>query len=203
VTHPFYHALASDAAERYRPAGRFAYHFAYGKLTRDPAFALILEHGLLARGGRILDLGCGQGLIAALIEAARARREVWPADWPLPPDASAYLGIDAHPRDIDRAGRSVDGLARFAFAAFEGEGMLLLRVADESPALCYRFSTAVDWIAVALRRHRFERLHGRPLAEWIRALEALDFEVTATPMRSGLPFPNVLLVAMCGCPRKG
>lgn len=238
MTHAFYRALANDAAERYRPAGRFACHFAYGKLTRDPAFALILRHGLLTRAGRMLDLGCGQGLIAALIEAAGARREAWPEDWPLPPSATAYLGIDVHRRDIDRAGRSVDGMARFVCAdirnasfapadtivlldvlhyldsdaqddllrrardAFEGEGMLLLRVADESPSLRCRFTHAVDRIVMALRRHRFAPLHGRPLTAWIHTLEALDFEVTATPMPPGLPFPNVLLVARYDAHRK-
>jgi SAM-dependent methyltransferase len=227
----FYRALANDAAVRYRPAGRFAYHFARGKLTRDAAFAHILEHGLLARSGRILDLGCGQGLLAALLEAARAHRDAWPSDWPLPPDPAAYLGIDVHRRDIDRARQSVDGIARFACAdirsttfepadtivlldvlhyfdfdaqnevlsraraALDGDGMLLLRVADESSTSRHRFTIAVDRIVMALRRHRVGRLYARPLTAWIRALEALDFEVTATPMPSGLPFANVLLVA--------
>jgi SAM-dependent methyltransferase len=68
-------ALASliDAASApYRAAGRFAWHFARGKLRGDPVFAALLAQGLLAGRARVLDLGCGQGLLAAWLLAARA-----------------------------------------------------------------------------------------------------------------------------------
>src|SRR5262249_53534098 len=57
-------ALVAAAALRYRAAGRFAYYFARGKLAGDPAFRAVLERGLVADGA-VLDIGCGQGLLAA------------------------------------------------------------------------------------------------------------------------------------------
>ena len=238
MTRAFYRALAEDAAGRYMPAGRFAYHFAFAKLTRDPAFAHIVLNGLLARGCRILDLGCGQGLLAALIQAARDRRDAWPLDLPPPPNPVAYHGVDVNRRDVERARRAGDASACFvcadirstpfdeadtvvlldvlhyfdfdtqndllrrARATLNGEGTLLLRVADESPSLRHRFSMAIDRTVMALRRHRVHRLHCRPLSAWIRTLEALDFDVKATRMPSGLLFTNVLIVARYDSHRK-
>ena len=61
--------LVMSASQRYRACGRFAYHFARGKLRQDPVFAAILARGLLAGRSRILDLGCGRG---EFLEAAVA-----------------------------------------------------------------------------------------------------------------------------------
>lgn len=101
----FFRTLAKDAAARYPARDRFARHFAYGKLTGDPAFRHLLSTGVIPRGSRILDLGCGQGLLATIIRAAGERhaKGEWPADWAPPPDPSSFRGIDLMPRDIERA----------------------------------------------------------------------------------------------------
>jgi hypothetical protein len=80
-------ALIERASEPYRRAGGFAYHFARGKLRYDPVFREILELGLLRGHPRILDLGCGQGLLAAWLWAAARAYEsgAWPRFWPPPP----------------------------------------------------------------------------------------------------------------------
>ena len=65
-----FRALAREAASRYPARDRYARHFAYGKLTGDPVFRHLLDDGLIARDSRLLDLGCGQGLIAALLAVA-------------------------------------------------------------------------------------------------------------------------------------
>ncbi len=100
----FFRALAGAAARRYGAAGRYARHYAYGKLTRDPVFRHLLEQGLVGAGTRVLDVGCGQGLIAALFAAARERHDAgdWPPSWPAP-GARRVRGIDFAPRDIERA----------------------------------------------------------------------------------------------------
>lgn len=104
------HAAATDP---YRGAGRFAWHFARGKLGRDPVFRALIERGELGRGARIVDIGCGQGLTAGLLQAcadldAGGR---WPAGWPAPPRAKSYHGIELMPRDVQRARSATTGLA--------------------------------------------------------------------------------------------
>ena len=111
----FFRVLARRAAQRYPNGDRYARHFAYGKLTRDPVFRHVVEHGLFAPGSRILDLGCGQGLLGALLAegcAAHARGE-WPPEWPAPPAGFALDGVDLGARDIERARRAVGDEAHF------------------------------------------------------------------------------------------
>jgi len=95
-------ALIAAASAPYLAAGRFAWHFARGKLTGDPAFAAILARGLLAGRGRILDLGCGQGLLASWLLTAHAahRQGRWPQGWPPPPAPEQLSGVDFTAREV-------------------------------------------------------------------------------------------------------
>ncbi len=115
--------LIDAASAYYRGAGRFAWHFARGKLSGDPVFAAILARGLLEGRSRILDLGCGQGLLAAWLLAARASHasdapNAWPPGWPAPPRLSHYTGIEINPREVARA--------RHAFALDPGAAIEIL-----------------------------------------------------------------------------
>ncbi len=91
-------------------------------------------------------------------------------------------------------GAQEDVLRRVRAALTDG-GVLLLRVADASPTLRYRYTIAIDRIMTTLRGRPIDRLHRRPRAAWVAALEKLGFDVTAVPMSAGTPFANVLLVA--------
>jgi SAM-dependent methyltransferase len=97
--------LVDAAAERYSTAGRFAYHFARGKLAGDPVFGALLARGLVPDAARILDLGCGQGLLAAWLMAAEESHRAgdWCAGWPPPPTVWSFRGIELMPRDVARA----------------------------------------------------------------------------------------------------
>jgi SAM-dependent methyltransferase len=115
--------LIDTASAYYRGAGRFAFHFARGKLSGDPVFAAILAHGLLRDHTRLLDLGCGQGLLAAWLLAARAHHasdapHAWPRGWPVPPQLRHYTGIEINAREVARARR--------AFALDPGAGIEIL-----------------------------------------------------------------------------
>jgi len=101
----FWRDLHDAACAPYRSAGRFAWHFARGKLGRDPVFRALLERGDLPANARVLDIGCGQGLLASLLAAIdiRAARGRWPAAWPAAPAGARYHGIELMARDVARA----------------------------------------------------------------------------------------------------
>ena len=94
--------LLERAARPYRKAGLHPWLFARGKLGQDPVFAGLLRLGLIPHGARLLDLGCGQGLLAALLLAAEApaRNIGWPADWANAPRGVTLRSIDFVARDV-------------------------------------------------------------------------------------------------------
>lgn len=104
--------LHREACAPYRPVGRFAWHFAQGKLGRDPVFRAFLERGDLPPGARVVDIGCGQGLLASLLGACdrAAHAGSWPAQWPAAPAGCRYHGIELMPRDVARAEAALHAL---------------------------------------------------------------------------------------------
>jgi SAM-dependent methyltransferase len=104
--------LHRAASAHYRSSGRFAWHFARGKLGRDPVFRALLASGAIAPGSRVLDIGCGQALLASLLAEcdALAAANRWPASWPAPPSGTSYLGIELMAADVARAERALHDL---------------------------------------------------------------------------------------------
>jgi 2-polyprenyl-3-methyl-5-hydroxy-6-metoxy-1,4-benzoquinol methylase len=98
--------LVDAAAERYRGAGQYAWHFAKGKLGWDPVFHFLLKQGLLPQRGRLLDLGCGQGVLMSLLQVANDRfaKGQWPEGWPTPPRDLQMHGVELR-SDRARAAR--------------------------------------------------------------------------------------------------
>ena len=98
-------SLIDRASAPYRSAGLFAYNFARGKLSGDPVFRALLERGLLLGRGHILDLGCGQGLLASWLRAALLcyKNGNWPQGWPPAPAPHSTRGIELMVRDVERA----------------------------------------------------------------------------------------------------
>lgn len=97
--------LISKAAAPYRPAGLYPWFFARGKLGGDPVFAHLLAAGLLGGRQRILDIGCGQGLLSAWLLEAQAcgAHGTWPESWPPAPQPDHVRGIELMAHDVQRA----------------------------------------------------------------------------------------------------
>jgi SAM-dependent methyltransferase len=108
-------ALIAAASAPYRPASRFAWRFALGKLTLDPVFRHVLREGLIAPNARVLDIGCGQGLLASLLRtcAAFAQQGRWPGGWAAAPVAVRVVGIELMERDVKCAEVALGDSAKF------------------------------------------------------------------------------------------
>jgi uncharacterized protein (DUF2062 family)/SAM-dependent methyltransferase len=106
-------ALVAAAAERYLASGITAWEFARGKLRRDPVYLQVLRDGRLPPRGTLIDVGCGQGLMLALIASAADewRQGRWPTSWPPPPLDLRLHGIETRPRVARRASQALEGAA--------------------------------------------------------------------------------------------
>jgi SAM-dependent methyltransferase len=113
--HAGWRALLDAASAPYRGAGHFAWRFARGKLGIDPVFRHLLSRGLIAPGARVLDIGCGQGLLASLLKSAgeAAAHGRWPADWAGAPAGARVTGVELMPRDVARAQAALGDAASF------------------------------------------------------------------------------------------
>jgi uncharacterized protein (DUF2062 family)/SAM-dependent methyltransferase len=116
-------ALVRRASDRYVNMSITAWEFARGKLRKDPVYRAAVYEGLLAtqRGDApaapspvLLDIGCGQGLMLALL--AEVRRDVRTGAWTgtPPPLFDVMVGIETRPR-----------VAAYARAALQGEAEIV------------------------------------------------------------------------------
>ncbi len=105
MSHAALNELVNLASERYRASGRFAYHYARGKLGHDTIFHDIVRRGLLSHAPRVLDLGSGQGSLFSWLLAAQqlAAQGRWPAGWAVPPQPATMRGVELMAGDVDRA----------------------------------------------------------------------------------------------------
>jgi len=96
---PAFSALVARAAERYAATSFTAWEFGNAKLRTDPVYRTALTAGLLPGGGTLVDIGCGQGLMLALLVEARAesRSAMNPGAKPWPV-YEHLVGIETRPR---------------------------------------------------------------------------------------------------------
>ena len=106
---PFFRSLVQRAADRYVSTSITAWEFARGKLKGDPLYRTVLLQSGLPSGGTLVDVGCGQGLMLALLaEAADSfRNRAWPESWRPPPVFDRLVGIETRPRVATLARRAL------------------------------------------------------------------------------------------------
>ena len=103
--------LFEAATRPYIGAGRYAWHFARGKLRHDPVYFSLLRRSLLPDRGSLLDLGCGQGVLLSLLKAAKEQYQAgrWPRDWPAPPLNLGLQGIELREDRVQAARHALGG----------------------------------------------------------------------------------------------
>ena len=108
-------AIVAAASDAYRCTDGHAVRFARSKLGRDRVFRHLLEQGLIAPKATVLDIGCGQGLLASLLRAAgdAAGSGRWPPTWAAAPVGAKVIGVDRSARDIARAASMTSRAATF------------------------------------------------------------------------------------------
>lgn len=106
-------ALTDAAADRYLASGITGWEFARGKLRGDPVYRDALLGGVLPPGETLIDFGCGQGLMLALLIEAEAAREAgrWPATLPSPPRFRTLIGVEPRPNVVRLARAATAGHA--------------------------------------------------------------------------------------------
>jgi uncharacterized protein (DUF2062 family)/SAM-dependent methyltransferase len=162
IDDPCFAPIAARAADRYIRSSITAWEFARGKLRGDPLYRAVLTLDDLPARGTLIDVGCGQGLMLAVLAEARLEP-------PRPPCGSMprferLIGVETRPRVARMAARALEQHATIV----EADARSLTRRGD--PRL------APDGASVVLF---FDLLHMLPapaeqeqLLAW--ALEVLD-----------------------------
>lgn len=106
--------LIHAAARRYRTSGVFQCEFVRGKLLHDPLYFALLHADLLPRRGRLIDLGCGRGILLALLRTAANfyNSDDWEPHAPAPPLELALTGVDIRPAHVAVAQAALDDNAK-------------------------------------------------------------------------------------------
>lgn len=106
-------ALLDLASAPYKNAGYIRYQWVRGKLRGDPVFKTLLEHDIFPDNARVLDLGCGKGLLAAWLLAAEkiANDRAWHRGT-RPARNLNFFGVDLSDDDVQCGNRALTPVYR-------------------------------------------------------------------------------------------
>lgn len=149
--HARFDPLAAAAADRYMPLGIVAWEFARGKLRGDPIYQEAVTGGLLTPGRTLVDVGCGQGLMLALLAEVRNRAAAGgTAAHGAAPVFDALIGVERRPK-----------IARLAADALDSDAEIL---AGDARELAIPYADAILL---------FDVLHMLPAGDQVPLLQAL------------------------------
>ena len=220
---PRHENLIAAASASYLRVGTQAWKTANAKLRFDPVYREAIRRVEWPTDGRVLDLGCGRGLMLSVL-ARHLDGRGGARSLPL-------HGIDYRPRMVRVARRALGSQAtveqadlttcvlppsRVAMlfdvlhclpesaqdhlldrlrASVEPGGCLLLREADAGGGARFTAAKVCNRI-VALAQGRWERrFHFRTAADWVALLSQFGFAAEAVPADEATPFANVLIIA--------
>ena len=202
------------AAARYLPQGKMAHGFARGKMNGDPAYASVLAH--VESGHAVLDVGCGEGYLLALVRENRANTQLFGVDHDerrvasgqeaLGDGASLWVG-DVRSADLPavdvvacldvlhyQTPEEQDVILARLVEALRPGGVLLVRDGTSDGGLRSVATTFSERVAVALGRHKGDGVYFRPRGALAEVLTTLGLEVEQADCADGTPFANVLTV---------
>ena len=140
--HPEIEALLEESACHYLKPGMLHWEFVRGKLRHDPVYFNLLRRGFLPSQGKLLDLGCGRGIVFALILGAREQwaKGKYPEGWAPPPPRLTFYGIEGRPKVAEAAREALEDRAEIETGDLrtidypQADAILLLDVLHYLPA---------------------------------------------------------------------
>ncbi|MSP55244.1 MAG: methyltransferase domain-containing protein [Myxococcales bacterium] len=204
--------VTARVKEQYRALGRRRAGWAFGKTTFDPVFWAL--HERMPMEGRWLDVGCGEGLLAAYLDAAGHTLDTRGFD----PDIARVAQAQAQQRGVFEVAdvRTADlgtgydvitciDVLHYLTAAEQKEvvdrlvnalrpgGLLIVRDPDASRGVRGALTVGAERALVAGGRHQGEGVVAQGIAGLTGLLGGRLSDLRAEDCSHGTPFANVLL----------
>lgn len=129
------------------------YYWARGKLAGDPIFAALLEQRVLPDNARVLDLGCGRGLLAAWLLAAERLADAGECAVPAPRGLH-FRGVELDARRASRCRRALHAVYGARVELIGGD----MRTAEMSGVDAITILDALHYIPPADQDRLLERV---------------------------------------------
>ncbi|MHB8054330.1 MAG: class I SAM-dependent methyltransferase [Candidatus Aminicenantales bacterium] len=170
--------------------------------------------------GDIVDLGCGNGLFAAIMKLGSPARSIIGIDLDARKIAEARKSLDRVPHLDFRLGdiaatkypradvytlidvlyllpeETQNTILRLCAEALTPGGTLVLKEMDKKPRWKYRWNIIQETISVKIVGFTLgSRFHFRSREDYVKALEGLGFSVEVVPLHHGYAYSHILYVA--------